>query len=160
MIKRLYTLMILLAVVPSFGMTQRPNRDDPNAWWVNVPSAPIIFDYQPIKNSLLEGMYKRKYWFGLRNRSSKAVIDYSIGCVIPAGKGYKVVKRFYGSTISDGGYGRNFFWAAFDASDPDKDERYGKGLCKDSKVAVVKVGFMDNSYWSVPGAILVKPSFQ
>jgi hypothetical protein len=145
-------VIILLAIAPIFSVAQKLNKDDTNTWWLNVPSAPIIFDFKPIKNPLLEDLYKREYWFGLRNRSSKAVSEYSLGCVVEEGKDLKVVKRFYANTITDGGYGHDFFWSAFDASDPLKDERYGRAACKKSRVAVVRVVFIDNSSWSLPGA--------
>jgi hypothetical protein len=157
LIHRTAILPIIFVAISAVVLGQKPNRNDPNAWWVNIADAPVIFDFKPIKNVLLEDMYKRRYWFGLKNRSSKAVTDYSIGCVGRDGRNYKVVKRFYANTITDGGYGPNSFWH-FNPDDPTKDETSGQRLCKDLKVAIVKVGFMDGSSWSLPGALLVKPS--
>ena len=158
LIHRTAVLLIIFVAISTLGLGQKPNKNDPNAWWVNTPGAPIIFDFKLIKNVLLEDKYKRKYWFGLKNRSSQPVTDYSIGCVVRDGRNYKVVKRFYGNEITDGGYGPNFFWH-FNPDDPTKDETSGQRLCQDLKVAIVKVGFMNGSFWSLPGALLVKPSF-
>ncbi len=147
------SFIIFLLAFPCLAQRdEKPDKNDPNGWWVNIPSAPVIFDFKPIKNVLLESMYKRKYWFKLRNHSAKSISIYWLGCVIQEGNNFKVTKRFYGSSISDGGYGHNFTWSAFDASDPAKDEAIGKATCKDSKVTVVKVSFIDGTSWAVPYA--------
>ena len=161
-----FSIAVLLLCLPLLCLAKKPSRHAQNSWWLNVPHAPIIFDYEPIKNVLLEDLYKRKYWFGLRNRSSKPVSSYSLGCVVQNGRSFTIVNRWF-AQLSEHGHPHNAFWNLFEPSyDPVEDQTTGRHLCTaDSKLALVQVDFVDfsdhaRSSWIIPGAVFVEPGFR
>jgi len=143
---------LALLAVSSLCVAQKPT-DKPNEdWWYNFASAPVRFDRTRKSDKGSD------YNIGLRNRSSKYVTDYDFGCVELNGDQITITKRFWGSSITDGGYAPRFLWPPFGPKDTDKDEAYANGMCKDSKIAVVWVVFDGGGYWAAPGVVNVKRS--
>jgi hypothetical protein len=151
----LLSFLFLLMVVGSsiLCLAQNPATKTDEDWWFNFTSAPLIFDRPHYKSD------ERDLRVGLRNRSSKYVTDYDFGCIEQDGREIKISKRFWGGSITDGGYQPKSFFPPFGTKDTDKDVAYAKGLCKDSKIAVVWVVFDGGGYWAAPGVVRVKRSF-
>jgi len=154
-VKALLSVSILLMIVGSSILcsAQNPATKSDEVWWFNFASAPLIFDRPHNKSD------ETYFQVGLRNRSSKYVTDYDFGCVEQGGKEINISKRFWGGSITDGGYRPKSFFPPFGNKDTDKDEAYAKGLCKHSKIAVVWVVFDGGGYWAAPGIVRVKRSF-
>jgi hypothetical protein len=126
-------------------LAQKPTKETKDTWWFNFAYVPLIFDRPKYKSD------ESYFHVGLRNRSSKYITDYDFGCVEQNGNEIKISKRFWGGSITDGGYRPKSFWPPFGSKDTDKDEAYAKGLCKDSKIAVVWVVFDGGGYWAAGG---------
>jgi hypothetical protein len=147
----LVSLLLVLVIVPvSTGQETIPDANDR---WFNFSSSPLIFERARTKTT------EKNVLIDLRNRSSKFVTDYDFGCVTQNGNSVTVVKRFWGSSITDGGMPPQSSWPAFGSKDRDKDESYIKSMCQSSKIAVVWVVFDGGTYWAAPGAVLVKRSY-
>ncbi|HYX72575.1 MAG TPA: hypothetical protein VE732_07375 [Nitrososphaera sp.] len=158
MITFLKTKKVLLLTFPlialAFGaraQTQEVEKVSvPETWWFNVPSSPLIFDYEPKQNSRSKKIDKRGKWLILKNGSNKNITRFILGCVTNNQGKVKVIGNA-GFASDRKGQKPGEFVEAFLDTDPTENERFGKGLCVMSKVSVVKVFFKDGSSWSAEG---------
>jgi hypothetical protein len=144
---------LTLLVLSVLCLAHKPTKKTEDNWWFNFAQAPLIFDRSKYNSD------ESYFPVGLRNRSSKYIVNYDFGCVKHEGKEIKISKRFWGGSLTDGGYRPKSFWPPFDSKDTNKDEAYARSLCKDSKIAVVWVVFDGDGYWAAPGVVRVKRSF-
>jgi hypothetical protein len=145
------SLVLMAWAHPCIG--QEATSHSTETWWFNFSSSPLIFDTPRYRTD------ENYFHVGLRNRSSKYITDYDFGCVVQNGTNVTVTKRFWGGSITDGGYRPKSFWPPFGPKDTDKDEGHAKSMCKSSKIAVVWVVFDGGGYWSAPGIVRLKRSF-
>ena len=146
-----HIFLVMLLVCGASGQTQEIQKmSDPDTWWLNVPSSPLIFACEPRQNSRSKKIDRRGRWLVLKNQSHKIIVSFVLGCV-SNNQGKVKVMGNPGFALDRKGQKPGEFAEAFLDSSPTENEAFGKRLCVQGKISVVKVFFKDGSSWSAEG---------